>query len=219
MHTLYAFISGPLVWIAFLVLIGGTLGRIVEQVLVARRRDPEVLQYFDLKFALRSILIWLVPFLARSWRMNPALTAATFVFHILVLAVPIFLSAHVIIIKQAWGLEYWTLDDTLADILTLVVLTCCLFFGLRRLWDPTRRFVSSYQDWLVLVLVGLPFLTGFLAYHQIGPYSLMVILHILSGEALLMALPFTRFSHVLLALPMRGYIGSEFGKVRKAKDW
>jgi nitrate reductase gamma subunit len=219
MTDIYAFVSGPLVWVAFGVFLFGSLGKLAHQIALARRKDPEVLLYFDWRFALRSILAWLLPFKARSWRMDPSFTVATFLFHIFLLAAPIFLSAHVILLEQAWGVSYWTLSDWAADSMTLIVLACCLFFAVRRWRNPTRRFVGSFQDWLVLILVVLPFLTGFLAYHQIGPYLPLIILHVLTGEALLMALPFTRFAHVLLALPMRGYIGSEFGGVRKAKDW
>jgi nitrate reductase gamma subunit len=72
---------------------------------------------------------------------------------------------------------------------------------------------------LVLALVAFPFVTGFLAYHQIGDYKFMIILHILSGEIWLAAIPFTRLSHMVMAPFTRGYIGSEFGAVRKARDW
>jgi nitrate reductase gamma subunit len=219
MSDIYAFVSGPLVWIAFGVFLFGWLGKLAHQIVLAKNKDPEVLIYFDWKFAARSILMWLLPFKARSWRMDPVFTAATFIFHLCLLIVPIFLSAHVILLERAWGINYWTLSDSAADIMTIIVLVCCLFFAFRRWRNPTRRFVGRFQDWLVLVLVAIPFLTGFLAYHQIGPYQPLIILHVLAGEALLMALPFTRFAHVLLAVPMRGYIGSEFGGVRKAKDW
>jgi hypothetical protein len=41
----------------------------------------------------------------------------------------------------------------------------------------------------------------------------------LSAELLLVAIPFTRLSHMLLAPLTRAYIGSEFGMVRHVKDW
>jgi nitrate reductase gamma subunit len=61
--------------------------------------------------------------------------------------------------------------------------------------------------------------TGFWAYHQFPAYRLMFILHMLSGEFVLAAIPFTRLSHMLYAVFTRGYIGSEFGAVRHARDW
>ena len=47
----------------------------------------------------------------------------------------------------------------------------------------------------------------------------MVILHILSGEIMLAAIPFTRLAHMLWFFFSRAYMGSEFGAVRNARDW
>ena len=47
----------------------------------------------------------------------------------------------------------------------------------------------------------------------------MVILHVVAGEIMLAAIPFTRLSHVVFAVFTRAYMGSEFGGVRHARDW
>jgi nitrate reductase gamma subunit len=47
----------------------------------------------------------------------------------------------------------------------------------------------------------------------------MVIAHILAGEVMLVAIPFTRLSHMVFSPLTRAYMGSEFGKVRMARDW
>ncbi len=219
MHTWYTLATGPLAWLAFSIFILGSLGKLITMTMLARKKDPVVLTYLDWRFSLRSIISWLIPFRARSWRMNPVLTTVTFVFHFLIFVVPLFLSAHVLLLEQFWGLSYWTLNDSLADLLTILVLVICVYFAVRRFRDPNVRFVSTPRDWLILGLVSLPFLTGFLAYHQIFDYQVMVVAHILAGEALLASIPFTRLSHMVYALPMRAYIGSEFGAVRQSRDW
>ncbi|PIQ94154.1 MAG: nitrate reductase, partial [Nitrospirae bacterium CG11_big_fil_rev_8_21_14_0_20_41_14] len=56
--TLYNFVRGPLVWIAFLVFIGGSIYRIREVVLMAKK-EKVVLPYMSLKYSLRSLLHWL----------------------------------------------------------------------------------------------------------------------------------------------------------------
>jgi nitrate reductase gamma subunit len=53
----------------------------------------------------------------------------------------------------------------------------------------------------VLALVLAPFLSGFLAAHPSLnplPWSGMMLLHILSAEILLVAIPFTKLAHVVL---------------------
>jgi len=84
---------------------------------------------------------------------------------------------------------------------------------------PEVKYVTSASDFAIILLAAAPFVTGILAYHQVLGTQLMTILHIVSGEAMLAAIPFTRLSHMLYAPLTRAYIGSEFGAVRHARDW
>ena len=103
--------------------------------------------------------------------------------------------------------------------MTFIVIAGCVFFLIRRLKLPEVKFVTSASDYIILAIVAAPFVTGFLAYHQWFGYQFLLILHIISGEVMLMAIPFTRLSHMLFAPLTRAYMGSEFGGVRGAKDW
>ena len=84
---------------------------------------------------------------------------------------------------------------------------------------PEVQFVTSASDYILLAIVAAPFITGFLAYHQWFGYKFFLILHIISGEIMLAAIPFTRLSHMLFSAFTRAYMGSEFGGVRHVKDW
>jgi nitrate reductase gamma subunit len=219
MHSIYTFVTGPLVWVAFLVFIGGLAGKFVYLTSLAKNKDPYVFSYLSLKYALRSIFMWLIPFSTRSMRINPVMTIVTFAFHICLIITPIFLLAHVIMFEEAWGVSWWTLPDAVADVMTWVVLAGIVFFVVRRRIVPEARYVTGPKEFVILALVALPFLTGFLAYHQIFDYQTMIILHVLAGEAMLVAIPFTWLSHVMLYPMIRGYMGSEFGAERHVKDW
>jgi len=219
MHAIYAYVSGPLVWVAFGIFVGGLIYRIIQLFMLARKKEPFIFSYLSLKYSLRSILHWLVPFGTANWRLNPGLTIVTFVFHICLLVTPIFLLSHVILLDEAWDISWWTLPDTLADVMTVIVIACCIYFGIRRKVCDAVRFVTDISDYIILGLVAAPFITGFLAYHQWFNYPVMMILHMLSAETLLIIIPFTRLAHMLLAFFTRGYMGSEFGKVRHAIDW
>ena len=72
---------------------------------------------------------------------------------------------------------------------------------------------------IILAIVIAPFATGFLAYYQWFGYKIFVIIHILSGEIMLVTIPFSRLSHMITAPLTRAYMGSEFGGVRHAQDW
>lgn len=219
MREIYNFVSGPLAWLAFILFFGGCLYRLVRLFMLVKEKEPFIFTYMSWKYSLRSIFHWIIPFGTVNWRRHPVLTVVTFVFHISLLVAPIFLLAHVILVDEALNLSWWTIPDAWADVLTVVVIIGCLFFLVRRLTQPEVKFVTSASDFVILTIVAAPFITGFIAYHQWIDYPVMMVLHVVAGEVLLVAMPFTRLSHMLLSPFTRAYMGSEFGKVRHARDW
>jgi len=219
MHAVYNFVSGPLVWVSFIVFIGGSLYRLISMALLAKKKDPIVYAYLSPYYALRSILHWILPFASVNWRKRPFLTIVTFAFHICLILVPIFLFAHVALWDQALDLRWWFLSDPTADLMTLVVIGGCIFFCVRRIVSREVKFLTGPSDFVLLAVVAAPFITGFWTYHQWIGFRVMGIAHILAGEVMLAAIPFTRFSHMLFFPFTRGYMGSEFGAIRHAKDW
>lgn len=219
MDALYNLAVGPLAWAAWTVFIGGSLIRLVLMYQLAKQKDASSLAYMSWSFGLRSIINWLIPFNALGWKKNPLVTVVTFVFHICLLAAPVFLLAHAVLWDQWFGIHIPALDESTGDLMTLAVIAACLVFAARRLAVPEVRFITRPKDWVALIIVLLPFLTGFLAYHQVFHYKTVVTLHILAGELMLAAIPFTRLSHMVFALFTRAYMGSEFGGVRRARDW
>lgn len=219
MNALYQFVSGPLVWAAFALFLGGSVWRVWSLSALARKKDGYVYDYFSLPHALRSMAHWAVPFMNESSRKNPALTVVAFVFHLFLIIAPLFVIGHVAMLDKALGVSWGTLPDGVADAMSFVVIGACVFFAVRRFTVPEVKYVTYASDWVILALAAAPFLTGVLAYHQIFDSKVMTILHILSGEAMLVAIPFSRLSHMLFAPLTRAYIGSEFGAVRHARDW
>ncbi len=219
MHAIYNFVSGPLVWVAFILFFGGSIYRIVSMIRTARQTDPIVFHYMSLKYALRSILHWIIPFGSENMRKHPAMTIATFAFHICLFIAPLFLFAHIILIKEAWNISWGYLPDSVADLMTWIVIAACIFFLVRRLMLPEAKYVTSFSDYVILAIVVAPFITGLWSYHQWAGFKVMGIAHIIAGEIMLAAIPFTRLSHMLFFPFTRGYMGSEFGAVRRARDW
>jgi nitrate reductase gamma subunit len=219
MQSAYAIVSGPLAWLAFLIFFGGIAYRLIRLLRDVHRTEKWIYSYMSWKYSLRSIVRWLLPFGTVNWRRHPGLTVATFAFHLCLLITPIFLLSHVVLWDEAFDLSWWTLPDALADVMTLVVVVCCVYFLVRRLVAPEVKFVTSASDFVILAIAAAPFITGFLAYHQWFAYPVMVIAHIVCGEIMLIAIPFTRLSHMIFSPLTRAYMGSEFGKVRHARDW
>jgi nitrate reductase gamma subunit len=216
--SLYNLVRGPLVWIAFLIFIGGSIYKIREMYIMARN-EKAVLPFISGKATLRSLLHWVIPFASRNWRLRWPITTLTFVFHIGLVFLPIFLLSHNILVHESWGITWWTLPEGFADMVTLLVIFSCVAFFLRRVFASEVKFVSSSSDFLILAISFFPFLTGFLAYHQLLlPYKWMVILHMVFGEIMLMAIPFTRLGHMFYFFMTRSWIGSQFA-LWNSKDW
>jgi len=219
MHDLYVFITGPLAWAAFILFIGGSLYRLLAMLILVNKKEKFIFSYMSWRYGFRSILHWITPFATENMKKHPVLTIVTFAFHICLILIPIFLLSHVILWDESWNLSWWSLPDGVADFMTIIVIGSCIFFLVRRLVSPEVQFVTSASDYFILAIVAAPFVTGFFAYHQWFAYKFFMILHILTGEIMLVAIPFTRLSHMLYAPFTRAYMGSEFGAVRHAKDW
>ena len=111
------------------------------------------------------------------------------------------------------------MPGSVADALTILFMVSAAFLILRRLVRPEVRILSSSWDYTLLILTFLPFLSGFLAYHQIGPYRAVLVLHILFAELLLIMVPFTKLGHFVLFFFTRAFIGYEMGARRGARPW
>ena len=219
MHDLYNFVTGPLAWAAFIVFIAGSLYRLINMLYLVNKKEKFIYTYMSFKYSFRSIFHWITPFATVNWKRHPVLTIVTFAFHICLIITPVFLLSHAILWGESWNISLWSLSDGVADIMALVVVGSCIFFLVRRLVSPEVQYVTSASDYAILAIVAAPFITGFIAYHQWVNYQFFMILHIISGEIMLVAIPFTRLSHMLFSPFTIAYMGSEFGGVRNAKDW
>ena len=212
---MYAFVTGPLAWLSFGIFIIGLLYRLVWYIRGLNwqmdRVTYSVNVAYGIRGALRSIFVWLVPFGTRSWRFYPGFTILVFVFHICLLATPIFLMGHNVLLLERFGFSLPTLPEGLADGMTLAVIVAAVFIILRRIALPEVRILTKPYDFLVLAIAVAPFLTGFIAYHQVGNYDFWIVAHVLCGEIMLVAIPFTKLSHFLLFFLSRAQLGMDYG--------
>lgn len=218
-HSIYDLVTGPLAWLAWAVFILGGLYRMVSLYGEAKKKDVSSIAYVKASYGFNSIIHWIIPFGTLGWKENPAVTVATFVFHICILAVPIFLGAHIDLWNQWFGVSWVALPDHVADTMTVLAIVAAAFFAYRRIAVKEVAFVTTCRDWFTLIVAVAPFVTGFLAYHQIFNYQFMIVLHVITGLAWLVFIPFGRLSHAILGWYSRVYIGSEFQGVRHCKDW
>lgn len=212
---MYELVTGPVAWAAFAIFFIGLIYRVIWYIRgldwkadrVAYTQYP----FYAAKGALRSIFYWLFPFGTRSWRFYPFFTLMFFTFHIGLLIAPIFLNAHNIMLQERWGFSLPTISDATADALTFLMLVAAVFLVLRRISLPEVRILTTWYDYLLLLITVAPFITGFIAYHHIGDYQFWLLAHIITGEIMLVTIPFTKLSHFALFFMSRAQLGMDFG--------
>lgn len=201
MNDVLEFIRGPLFAATFAFMVLGLLRRVVLQATQLRaslRRllGPE-LRIWD---NLRRFMEWLVP-VKHIYRNRWLLSGASFLFHVGLLIVPLFLAAHVALWGRGIGLSWPALPPLLADLATLTVIAAGLVLLGYRLFDAGARELSSASDYLLLLALLVPFVSGWLALHPaMSPFSYkaVMLVHVLGAELVFVLLPTTKLAHCVL---------------------
>lgn len=213
----YSFVEGPLLWIAFLTFVIGSIIRVSMLYFVSRKTDKVIYDHFSWKYVFETYARWLLP-LNKTVAKNPVFIPLVYVFHLCLIIVPIWLSGHIILWEESRFELSWTpIPDGLADWMTLIFLGIAIFFLLRRIFSADIRLLSTFSDYFLLVVTALPFATGYFVTHGtldsvafLG--NNMQLIHMLCGELMLILIPFTKLSHAFLFFFSRASTGIEFGR-------
>jgi nitrate reductase gamma subunit len=212
---MYEFVTGPLAWLAFTVFFVGIVVRLVMYVRgldwKLDRVTYSVNTAYGVRGAVRSILFWLTPFGSHGWRANPMFTVFVYVMHIGLIATPLFLLGHNLLLQERWGVSGWSMPEPMADAMTVAVLISIAMLALRRIALPEVRIITSAYDYLMLAVAAAPFVTGLIARYAFAHSEPWLIVHILSGELLLVAIPLTKLSHFVLFFATRAQLGMDYG--------
>lgn len=212
MMSLYHLLSGPMVWIAVGVFMAGTTWQTLRFFQFTRQRPArtwtapmgknnagktttgregnDIIDRTSLGYRLSRLKLTLPG-------KRPFFTLMTTFFHVNLLVLPFFIQGHTMTAGFATGIYFPSLPDMLVDLLTLLTLLCALIFLIRRLCVRELRAITTLSDFAMLALATAPFITGFMAYHQLFDYRTMLVLHMAAGELMLMLVPFTRLIHMI----------------------
>ncbi len=221
------FIQGPLISIAFIVFILGLLFQLYQFFRLTRKKEwghpplsplPQPIKT-QKKTAGQILASCLAALNGTLWKTDPLLTVMTSVFHVLLFVTPLFLLGHNILLSQSCGWSLFSLPESWSDGLTVLVLICGLYFLGRRIFLARVRAITTVYDYAVLFIAVAPFLTGLFAYHQWFDYETVMLLHILTGEIMLISIPFTKLGHMLFFFLYRFFIGGEYSFLRGSRTW
>lgn len=208
------FLTGPMMLISLAIFFVGLAFRAVMYVRGLNWQLDRVAYKphlgLGIKGALHSIRRWLIPGGTYSWRDQPFMAAAFFLFHIGGVFVPLFLLGHQVLLKQALGFGLPAMPSVVADALTVLAIIGGVMLALRRIALTEVRILTNSYDWFILAVSVAPFVTGLVARMHWGNYDFWITAHILTGELLLIIAPFTKLSHIVLFFMSRGQLGMDY---------
>jgi nitrate reductase gamma subunit len=194
------FAKGPLFAITFLTMVLGLARHVLLQGYFVGVKKGRRLKQVPWRSVVREAMSWVAP----VRHIEPGtrfFSLASYVMHIGLLVVPLFLIDHVVLWENLVGARLPAIGKGIADYLTLVTIGCVVLLLAFRILSARHRLVSRSSDYLLLLAVLLPFLSGYLASHPDVnplPWQTMMLAHLLSGELLFVLVPFTKLAHVVL---------------------
>ncbi|GAB6147002.1 hypothetical protein [Desulfocicer niacini] len=204
---LYLFLSGPMIWVALGLFIFGTVFQVIlfylftssttfsgrARVTLQKKPAPGknlLLDRTSLGYRLAQLKLTLPG-------RRPVFTLLTTFFHINLVLLPFFVQGHTMMVGFATDLFLPSLNDLFVDFMTILTILCAFIFFIKRLFVKEVRSITTFSDFVMLALAVAPFITGFMAYHQLFDSRTMIVLHMASGELMLILIPFTRLVHMI----------------------
>lgn len=204
-------VRGPAFEIATIIFLLGVVLRILEIVFLGRKANLAEARGSATAGGIRTIITRSVPE-SGTFKRSTFVIVAGYLFHI-GLFVTIFLFApHILTFESVLGFSWPALPTAIVDATAVVTVITLLVVLIHRMQDPVMRFLSGFQDYLVWLVTFLPLVTGYIAFHRVGPAPQMLIaIHILSVEALMIVFPFTKLMHAFTLFMSRWYNGAISG--------
>ena len=212
------FARGPLFRLCFTLMLLGLVRAVALSTIgigvALHRAGDRVVPWRD---AWSKTINWLFP-VRRLWRTRPVYSSISFLFHIGLILVPLFYSAHLMLFRESVGFAWpWALPQELAHVLTMLTIATAVLLFLGRAFDRRSRALSRRMDYIWPLLLAIPFLTGHLcAEGTLSPsgYQTSMLIHLLSANLIMLMIPFSKIAHCVL-MPLSQFVNSVAWKFPK----
>jgi nitrate reductase gamma subunit len=203
MEQWLAYAKGPLFIATFTFMLLG-LGRLVFMEIFQMLKNWIGMRDKDVPWMknIKTTVDWILP-VGSIYKMKPLMAIPSFLFHIGLIVVPIFLAEHMLLWKAGLGLPFNlpSLGYATADFLTLMTIATCAILLVYRIFNGHARALSGFWDYALLVTLLVPFVSGYIVMHPSLLFTrmeTMMLVHVLSGELVFLLIPFTKLAHVVL---------------------
>ena len=212
------FVRGPLFSAALLFFIFGMLYRLVSVIALGWKRDRVPSKRSKIGGGivafLRGIIIFpFVPRIGESANRNPITYLAGGIFHLGLFIVVFLGAAHVLAWESVLGFRWPTLPLPIIDFFAATTIIALIVLFYNRLSHPVLRLLTRTPDYVNLVIVFLPFLTGFFMTHRLFlPYEQIYTIHVLTVDILMIWIPLSRISHFMFYFITKPRHGARFAQ-------
>jgi nitrate reductase gamma subunit len=197
--------------ISVAVFVLGMVYRMLHLILLGRKKNLAAPRGSEWGPGLRTMWHRSIPSVGLTSR-GYFIVIAGYVFHFGFLITLLFLSQHIDLFRSVLGFGWPELSPGLITITAILTIAAMIALLVHRYTDSVKRLISDYQDYLTWVLTFLPLLTGIMLKQGIGlGYQPMLIVHIVTVELLLIAIPFTKLAHMFTTFSARWYNGAISG--------
>ncbi|MFC1672948.1 hypothetical protein ACFL12_02235 [Pseudomonadota bacterium] len=199
---------GPAFDIALVIFIGGIILRVVEIIILGRKKDMAPAKGNPVAQGIKTIFTRSIP---REGLVKFA--PITYIFHLGFFVAFFFFAPHIALFTDAFGVTWPNAGRVIVESATALAVVALIGLFYSRIADPVRSALTTWDDYLVLILSALPLITGYIAVNKlIGDGQMMLGIHILTVEALMIAFPFTKLMHAVTFVMARYYNGTIQGR-------
>lgn len=211
--TLLDFARGPALQWSLIILIAGVLWRLGGTILLNARKDLSRARHGNsMADGIKVIATRSLPAHEFEKRIRFQHFSG-YAWHIALFISVLFFAPHILFFESVLGFGWPGLPNGIilaTGAITIAILVALL---IRRAFHPVERLISNADDYISIVLVIVPLVTGILAFAHIGArYETLLAVHLLSVEAMFIWFPFGKLMHAALTFPSRYQAGASYGR-------
>lgn len=211
--TLLDFARGPGLQWSLIILVLGIVWRLLGALMISARKDrAKPRQPGGLKAGLTTIATRSLPAEAFEKRIRFQHISG-YVWHVALFITVLFFGPHILFFESILGFGWPNLPNGIVLFAGAVAIATLIALIIRRMTNPVMKLISGFDDYLSIILVILPLVTGILAFAHIGArYETLLAVHLLSIEAMFVWFPFGKLMHTAMTFPSRYQAGTWFGR-------